>query len=234
VYVLDPRAGLLKREIALPPGQIEGLPTVPTGLAFTAEGNLAVSDGQNHRLLVLTPDGAIAQTITRQTGSWSLITPNSVGGPGSAVSVPMSTVAATGRPGSVGVGADGALLALDILGPGIINVRRDGTLGATFARPSDSKSGVFDATDIAVDASGRIFVADDLLHGIQVYDRNGESLGVIGRSDPNSFTAPTDVQRPSALAVQGDRLYVIDRGRGLLVYQIPATTTAPSAPLARQ
>jgi hypothetical protein len=37
------------------------------------------------------------------------------------------------------------------------------------------------------------------------------------------------MKHPSALAVQGDKLYVVDRGRGVLVYQLPgpAQATAP-------
>ena len=107
-----------------------------------------------------------------------------------------------------------------------MRVHPDGTLATTFARPSDPVGGVFDPTDIIVDAEGRIFVSDELIHGIQVYDRTGTPLGVIGRSDPNNFTEPVDMARPSALALRGDKLYVIDRGKGVVVYQLPSSTEA--------
>jgi DNA-binding beta-propeller fold protein YncE len=220
VYVLDPRAGLLKRTLVLPPGGVDGVPAVPTGIAFQTDGNLVVSDGQNHRLLVVSPDGATARVVNRSPGSWDLITPNSRVA-GTAPAAALSIVASTGRPGGVGIARDGAILAVDILGPGIVRVLGDGSLGAEFARPSDPKSGIFTPTDVAVDALGRIFVSDDLLQGIQVYGADGASLGVIGRGDPNSFTAPAEMRHPSALAVQGDKLYVVDRGRAVLVYQLP-------------
>ncbi len=233
VYQLDPRAGLLKRSIVLPPSDIEQLPAVPTGMTFNTFGNLVVSDGQNHRLLVLTPDGLLAQVINRPKGSWDLVVPDSVKqDPRMAAAAAISNVASTGRPGSVGVTADGTVLALDVLGPGVIRLERDGTIGGMFARPTDTKSGVFTPTDIAVDGAGRIYISDDLLQGIQVYAADGTSLGVLGRGDPNSFSTPGDMKHPSALAVQGDKLYVIDRGRGLLVYQLPAASPA-AAPVAQ-
>ena len=49
---------------------------------------------------------------------------------------------------------------------------------------------------------------------------------MIGRSDPNSFSKPAEIKHPAALAVQGDKLYVVDRGRGVLVYQLPPGTPA--------
>jgi hypothetical protein len=140
---------------------------------------------------------------------------------GAAPAAALSVVASTGRPGSVGIALDGTILAVDILGPGVVRVQRDGSLGAEFARPSDPTTGVFTPTDIAVDELGRVYVSDDLLQGVQVYSADGASLGVIGRSDPNSFSKPTDMQHPSALTVQGNKLYVIDRGRGVVVYQLP-------------
>jgi sugar lactone lactonase YvrE len=196
------------------------LPTVPTGMTFTSYGNLVVSDGQNHRLLVLSPDGALVQAIRRPPGSWDLITPNSRVA-GTAQAAALSIVASTGRPGSVAVALDGTILAVDILGPGVVRVQRDGSLGGEFARPSLPETGVFTPTDIAIDELGRIYVSDDLLQGVQVYGANGTSLGVIGRSDPNSFSKPADMKHPSALAVQGNKLYVVDRGRGVVVYQLP-------------
>ena len=226
VYVLDPRAGRLTRTISLPPGDVEGLPTVPTGLAFNRQGNLVVSDGQNHRLLVLTPDGALAEVVDRPPGSWDLVVPQgSQGAPARQSGVPVSNVANTGRPGSIGVANDGTMLAVDILGPGVARVQVDGSISGHFARPGDSTGGVLDPTDIAVDGAGRIFIADELIEGVMVYDAAGKPLGVIGRADPNSFTAKGELNRPSALALDGDRLYVVDRGRGLLVYQLP-----PAAP----
>ena len=111
------------------------------------------------------------------------------------------------------------------LGPGVMRVRPDGALRTAFARPSDPVGGIFDPTDIAVDAEGRILVSDELLHGIQVYDASGTPLGMIGRADPNAFVEPMDMARPSALGIDGDLLYVIDRGRGVVVYALPETAS---------
>lgn len=221
IYVLDPGRGL-EASLALPPGPAEGVQTVPTGLAVLPEGNLAVSDGQNHRVLVLSPSGALVRTYERPPGSWQLEVPQ--GGSDAmvlAASRPLASVANLGRPGSVGLAASGELLALDILGPGVVRLSGDGTPGGTFGRPEDPVGGVFRPTDVAVDAQGRIYIADDLIQGVQVYAPDGTPLGLLGRADPNSFREPSDAERPSALAIEGNRLYVVDRGRGVLVYELP-------------
>ncbi|TAK61282.1 MAG: hypothetical protein EPO22_08480, partial [Dehalococcoidia bacterium] len=236
VYVLDPDAGVLKASIVLPPTEIEGLPAVPTGTAFTPDGKLVVADAQNHRLLILTPDGTLLRTVNQPNPSVSKdlaaeVTPTSAT-PSAAAQASLTNIATTGRPGSVGVTADGTILALDILGPGIMRVKPDGTLAGEFARPSDPKAGVFSPTDVVVDGEGRIFVSDDLLQGIQVYAADGSSLGVLGRPDPNSFVeAPPLMTHPSALALDGNKLWAVDRGKGLVVFIIPGIPpTAAQAP----
>lgn len=230
VNVLNIASGALERSIVLPPGEIEGLPAVPTGIALTSEGNLIVADGQNHRLIEVTTSGAPVRIVTRPSGSWDLFAPGNIGIAPENASATITNIAVTGRPGSVGIAPDGTVLALDLLGPGVTRVRPDGTLGTSFARPSDVVGGVFDPTDIATDAQGLIFISDELIRGIQVYDADGRSLGLIGRDDPNAFIEPTDVMRPSALAVQGDILYVVDRGRGVAMFRLPQQPQASAAP----
>jgi predicted membrane protein len=234
VYVLDPDAGVLKESIVLPPTEIEGLPAVPTGSAFTADGKLVVADAQNHRLLILTRDGQLLRTVNQPNPSVSrdlagTVTPTS----SSAAAAALTNVATTGRPGTVGVLPDGTILALDILGPGIMRVNPDGTFAGDFGRPSDPKGGVFTPTDVVVDGEGRIFVSDDLLQGVQVYASDGTSLGMLGRPDPNSFVDATPIlAHPSAMALDGNKLWVVDRGKGLVVFTIPGVpeTTAQGQP----
>ncbi|HWQ28066.1 MAG TPA: NHL repeat-containing protein, partial [Dehalococcoidia bacterium] len=221
VYVLDPDRGL-RASMALPRSPIEGVQTVPTGLALRPDGGIVVSDGQNHRLIELTPSGDLVRTIVRPPGSWQLAMPQeSQNAMVLSASQPLTSVSTMGRPGSVGVAANGDLLALDVLGPGVVRTRPDGGPVGTFARPDDAVGGVFRPTDVAVDGQGRIYVADDLIAGVQVYSPEGEPLGLIGRADPNSFLSPSDARHPSGLAIEGGRLYVVDRGRGVLVYELP-------------
>ncbi len=56
----------------------------------------------------------------------------------------------------------------------------------------------------------------------------------MGRTDPNSFTDGTPIMtHPSALALDGNKLWVVDRGKGLLVFTIPglpSTTAQAPAP----
>lgn len=226
VYVLDPATSTLLRSIVLPPGSIDGLPTVPTGMAITNDGVIVVADGQNHRLVMVEIDGTVVGVVERPSGSWDLFKPGNINIAPETAAARAGPVATTGRPGSVGVAADGTILALDILGPGVMRVRPDGTLRTAFARPSDPVGGIFDPTDIAVDGEDRILVSDELLHGIQVYDASGAPLGMIGRADPNAFVEPMDMSRPSALAIDGELLWVIDRGRGVVVYKLPGSASA--------
>lgn len=238
VYVLDPNAGVLKESIVLPPTEIDGLPAVPTGMAFTPDDQLVVADAQNHRLLVLKRDGTLVRTVNQPSPSQSdiltgAITPMAAT-PSAAAIQAMTNIATTGRPGTVGVAHDGTILALDILGPGIIRVKPDGSIAGEFARPSDPKAGVFTPTDVAVDSQGRIFVSDDLLEGIQVYAADGTSLGVLGRPDPNSFINGTPLMtHPSALALDGNKLWVVDRGKGLVVFTLPGLPAASARAPAR-
>jgi predicted membrane protein/DNA-binding beta-propeller fold protein YncE len=221
VYVLDPDRGL-RAALTLPKGPVEGVQTVPTGLALQPDGGLVISDGQNHRLIELTPSGDLVRTVVRPPGSWQLAMPQeNQNAMVLAAAQPLTSVSTMGWPGSVGLAANGDLLALDVLGPGVVRVRPDGEPVRTFARPDDPVGGVFRPTDVAVDAQGRIYVADDLIAGVQVYSPEGDPLGLIGRADPNSFLAPADAAHPSGLAIEGNRLYVVDRGRGVLVYELP-------------
>ncbi|HXF50686.1 MAG TPA: NrfD/PsrC family molybdoenzyme membrane anchor subunit [Dehalococcoidia bacterium] len=221
VYVLDPDGGL-RASLPLPRGPVEGVSTVPTGMALEPDGSIVISDGQNHRLIQLTPSGDLVRTIVRPPGSWQLAMPQE---PQNAMVLaaaqPLTSVSTMGRPGSVGVAANGDLLALDVLGPGVARVRPDGEPVRTFARPDDPVGGVFRPADVAVDGQGRIYVADDLIGAVQVYSPEGEPLGLLGRADPNSFRSSSDAAHPSGLAVEGNRLYVVDRGRGVLVYELP-------------
>ncbi len=74
-----------------------------------------------------------------------------------------------------------------------------GVWEGTFVHPSG----------VAVDRLGRLFVSDGMLGVIQVFDRRGVFLGALGRAGEL-----LRLEHPMGLAVDGDRLVVVDWGSG--------------------
>lgn len=71
------------------------------------------------------------------------------------------------------------------------------------------KPGEFNApSDVAIDVQGRVYVADRLNHRVQVLDREGKPLHVVGKRG----TLGTEFNEPLAVCVAGNRLTVTDAG----------------------
>ena len=85
--------------------------------------------------------------------------------------------------------------------------RWGGILGSGL--PGDGTGSFRVATGVAVDALGRIYVADFKNHRIQVFTGNGKVITVFGSqgSGPGEFERPTDLD----IGTDG-RIYVVDFG----------------------
>ncbi len=81
----------------------------------------------------------------------------------------------------------------------------------------------FTPTDVALDASGRVYVTDQFNDRICVFDRDGRSLFAFGEQGYWQEGEP-DGERfmlPTSLAIDGDRLYVNDLvNRALKVFEL--------------
>jgi hypothetical protein len=77
--------------------------------------------------------------------------------------------------------------------------------------------------DVAVDGSGRVFVADQSLREIRVFGTDGVFLGSIGKSQATAG-GPSDsgLQYPRGIRIDGNKIYVMDRLSGMFVFQLGA------------
>jgi DNA-binding beta-propeller fold protein YncE len=172
----------------------------PLGIAVSPEGDLLVTDANNHRLLRYDRDGSLLQASgagSREADTEGFNTP--------------AGVALDGR---------GNAYVVDILNGRVVELSPGGTFlrelgelgdsGGTFSRPKD----------VALDADGNIYVSDGLLAAVEVFSPDGRYLGFIGREKPGDPKSGSLFQAPAGLEIVGDRLYVVDRFGGLFVFRI--------------
>lgn len=201
VLVLEPSGGVVK-VIALErvAPQDEALPR-PIGLAVTRNGELLVSDGDNHRVLRYASNGRLLQAVgsgNRDSGQDGFNTPAGL---------------ALDRMDNIYV--------VDILNGRVVQLSPDGAFLRQFGRLGDTAGTLSRPKDVAVDKAGNVYVSDGLLASVQVFSPQGEYLGLIGRKnggDPNSVSL---FQAPAGLTISQDTLYVVDRFAGLFVFRLP-------------
>jgi sugar lactone lactonase YvrE len=210
LYVADGSNILrIARDGAITPwidGRAAGLDSV-SGLAFDAQGQLIVADTGHHRILRIGPDG----TIQLLAGSGR---PGFRDGQGAAAQFDM--------PMGVAVDADGNVLVADTFND---RIRRIAPNGAVLTLAGGPLPGDVDGPGeqarlntpcaIAVDAQGRIWIADTRNDALRELTAQGE-LRTVLKPDPKDDEA--DLRRPLALAAAPDgRLFIAvqDRGRVL-------------------
>lgn len=229
-------AGSFRGKFAVVAGDVRrGL---PTGLAWTADGNLAVAHAHEGRVAVFTPEGAPAGgfgSYGAQPGQF--IQPQRIAfdaegrfvvsefgfdrtnrvqvlrGDGTVVRV------VGGRDPSLGgltraMGAvpcaDGGLIVAD-QSAGLLRYGPEGRFEGRFTRDPPPEGSL--TQGVCADASGDVFVADLGLHLVRRYTRDGEARGVFGGpgKEPGRFLEPWDV------AWFDGRLYVADMGNHRVV-----------------
>ncbi|MFD2582669.1 DUF6443 domain-containing protein [Pedobacter vanadiisoli] len=179
----------------------------PIGLAFDASGNLYVADYSNHRIRVITPSGVVS----------------TFAGTGSAGSSNGSALSATFRnPMGVAVDASGNVYVADrlnhmirkISGGTVSTVAGNGSMGsasgygtsATFQYPNN----------LAIDASGNIYVADQQNNMIRRIDVSGYVSAFAGTTSSGSINGTGSGVRlnsPYGLSIDSQgTLYVAETG----------------------
>ena len=184
----------------------------PSGVAVAADGRLFVADEFNHRIRVISADGA---TVSTYAG-------NGV----RAFADGSTTTAQFNAPNGVAVAADGRVFVAD----GFFNhrIRVISADGATVSTYAGSDSGFADGSTtttarfdqpqgVALAADGRVFVADTRNQRIRVISADGATVstyagdGVEGFADGSTTTARFN--NPTDLVVASDgRLFVADTG----------------------
>jgi DNA-binding beta-propeller fold protein YncE len=174
-------------------------------VAATDAGDLYVADFNNHRVQLVSPEGALIQTY------------GTAGRQG----------AAPGQftyPTDVALTADGHLVVADAYNNRIQVLRKDGEVvwvvpdTTTEAGASPGRFNV--ATAVEVGPDGRIYVADFFNHRIQVFTAEGQFVTAFG----SQGTGDGQFDRPTGLALDADGdLYVVDFGNNRVQRFAPAT-----------
>jgi DNA-binding beta-propeller fold protein YncE len=99
----------------------------------------------------------------------------------------------------------------------VLVIDSDGDLKLSFGRQGEAPGEFSYPNGIAVDDSGRIFVADGNNGRMQAFDKDGEFLFMISRG-----MSPGDLSMPRGIAIDGDgRLLIADTSRGAVqVYKL--------------
>ena len=182
--------------------------SAPSGIAVAADGRLFVADERNHRIRVISADGATVSTYA-----------------GEGVSAFADGSTSTARfvfPSGVALAADGRLFVADTFNHRIRVISTDGATvstyagsGSGFANGSTSTARFNTPSGVALAADGRVFVADARNQRIRVISADGATVstyagdGVEGFADGSTTTARFD--SPTDLVVASDgRVFVAD------------------------
>lgn len=168
----------------------------PSGLAFDSEGNLYVTDNQNHRLRMIAPDG----TVTTIAGNGSKGVKDGTGGD-----------AQFSSPYAVYVNPDGEIFVSDFAGHTIRKVTPAGevTVYAGQANSAGQDDGeklaaTFDGpVPITGDADGNLYIGDFGSGLIRKIASDGQVTTLAGTND--------EFGEPAGLAFKDGVLYVADR-----------------------
>ncbi len=183
---------------------------LPGGIARAADGRLFIADTFNHRIRVISADGATVSTYA---------------GNGIESFADGSTrTASFAQPRGVALAADGRLFVADELNHRIRVIRADGATVSTYAG-----SGIIDIADgniraasfaqpvgVALAADGRLFVADSFNDRIRVISADGATVSTYAGSGfgfANGSTSTARFIEPQGVAVAADgRVFVADTG----------------------
>ena len=187
----------------------------PSGVALAADGRVFVADQGNHRIRVISADGA---TVSTYAGS------------GFGFADGSTTTARFDTPQGVAVAVDGRVFVADALNHRIRVISADGATVSTYAgdgvqsfADGSTTTAQFDnPTDVVVASDGRVFVADTGNDRIRVISADGASVSTYAGSgtatqtnEPQALQAAVDIDlnapRRMTLAPDG-RLFFTDSG----------------------
>ena len=180
----------------------------PSGIARTTDGRLFIADTNNHRIRVISADGATVSTYA-----------------GDGVEGFADGSTSTARfnfPRGIAVTADGRLFIADVSNSRISVISADGatvstyaSIGFGFADGSTSTARFRLPRGVALAADGRVFVADELNSRIRVISADGATVstyagsGIFGLANGSTSTARFNTPRGVAVAADG-RVFVAD------------------------
>ena len=181
----------------------------PRGIARTTDGRLFVADTANHRIRVISADGA---TVSTYAGD----------GVENFADGSSTSTARFDQPQDVALAADGRLFVADESNNRIRVISADGATVSTYA--GDGFAGFADGSTttarfrsplgVALAADGRVFVADTINHRIRVISADGATVSTYAGSGfgfANGSTTTARFSFPQSIAVAADgRVFVAD------------------------
>ena len=194
----------------------------PNRVAVAADGRLFVADELNHRIRVISADGA---TVSTYAGSGSTGFVNG-----------STSTARFSQPQGVAVAADGRVFVVDTGNHRIRVISADGATVSTyagsgntgfsaggFADGSTSTARFDEPNDVVVASDGRVFVADTFNHRIRVISADGASVstyagsGAIAQANvpqlESQAAVDIDLNGPRRMTLAPDgRLFFADSG----------------------
>lgn len=199
-------------------GQVKGVirpllpraahPFRPGGIAVTDRGDIWLSDSNNDRVVLVSSGGTLLATI----GKW---TANAGGaGPGGTGGLALDSISLD-RPGGMAIDSFGRLWVVDTGNHEVKEYSSQGTFLRAIGRDALS-----DPQDVAIDENDRIFVTDQALREVRVFGADGVFAGSIGRSAATDGRGNSDLQYPRGIAINGGRIYVMDRLAGMFVFEM--------------
>ena len=185
----------------------------PRGVALAADGRLFVADDFNHRIRVISGDGATVSTYAGD-GVQSFADGS-------------TSTARFSSPRGIAVAADGRVFVADIFNNRIRVISADGATvstyagsGAGFANGSTTTARFNTPQGVAVAADGRLFVADAGNQRIRVISADGATVstyagsgntGLLGGGFADGSTSTARFDSPTDLVVTSDgRVFVAD------------------------
>jgi DNA-binding beta-propeller fold protein YncE len=182
VWVIDPAAHTIERR----EGNSRAPLALPAGVALDAEDRLFVSDADMHSILCYSPTGQLIAHFG---------------------------TSALGRPGGIAIDRQRNRLYVADAKEARIAVFNTRTmeLGGFYGGPTpkgkQDHGTFFGPTNVAVDRSGNIYVADTLNYRIQILDPNGKFIRAFGAQGDR----PGEFIRPKGIAVDSEgHVYVAD------------------------
>jgi DNA-binding beta-propeller fold protein YncE len=175
-------------------------PLRPIGIAVGGNGDIFLSDPENHRTIRLDQDGGLVSTLgsgIRDSGEYGFNTP-----------------------GGLFLDDQDNLYVVDILNYSVKKYSPSGEFLFSVGEVGDTEGAFSRPKAVAVDGKGRMFVSDTLLVAVEVFESDGVYLGFIGRRDPEDKRSGSMFQAPHGLEIDGDTLYVVDRFAGLFALQL--------------
>jgi DNA-binding beta-propeller fold protein YncE len=182
VWVIDPAAHTVERR----EGNSRAPLALPAGVAVDGEDRLFVSDAEMHSILCFTPAGQLVSHF------------------GTPV---------LGRPGGIAIDRQrGKLYVADAKEArvAVFNLRTlelGGFIGGPSAKGKQDNGTFFGPTNVAVDRTGNIYVADTLNYRVQIFDTAGKFVRAFGAQGDR----PGEFIRPKGIAVDSEgHIYVAD------------------------